>query len=202
MKRLIKLLLNLVLALMAVAVTLLIVFFMTPSWQKRLVEDALAQDRERQWQVGTVRIQPFGLEVESLYVLDGSIGAGIDFLQASTPLWKLLLFGELEIESGSIIGLEMDLSKIKVGDLTSEDYQAFLDRVSNDPDFWEERIGLLLSKAAVQGFRISIRDMPISGKLLMPGNKLVPVRWTIVQADSAAPRLITVQRYMEPERML
>lgn len=202
MKRLIKLLINLVLALIAVAMTLLIVFFLTPSWQKRLLEDALAQDTARQWQVGKVRIQPFGAEVEDLFVLDGSIGAGVNFLQASGPLWKLVVFGELDIVSGSIIGLEMDLSKIRVGDLTSEDYQAFLDRVSNDPEFWEERIGLVLSKAAVQGFRIRLTNVPVSGKLLMPGNKLVPVRWTIVQADSDAPRLIKVQRYMEPERLL
>ena len=52
MKRVIKLFLNLVLASIAVGLTLLVVFLITPSWQKLFVEETLSRDSARRWQVG------------------------------------------------------------------------------------------------------------------------------------------------------
>jgi hypothetical protein len=193
MKRVIKLFLNLVLASVAVGLTLLVVFFITPSWQKLFVEEALSQDTARRWQVGSVSISPTGVELEDVYVLDGPVGAEIKYIQWEGPLWKILLSQSLEIESGSITGLDMDVSKIRVGDLTSDDYQAFLKRVSGDVDFWKERIGLVLSKISAMGMDVRIENLQISGSVLMPGEKTVPVRWTVVTADSRSPRLIKIE---------
>jgi len=75
MKRIIKLFLNLVLASIAVGLTLLVIFLITPSWQKLFVEKALSRDTARRWQVGSVSIQPAGVELEDVYVLDGPVGA-------------------------------------------------------------------------------------------------------------------------------
>jgi hypothetical protein len=98
----------------------------------------------------------------------------------------------LEIHSGEISGLSIDLSDLRIGDPTSSDYQKLLKRVSSDPGFWEERFGLLLGKVAVNGIQVRISDLEVGGRVLMPGDQLVPVRWTIVNADSAAPRLIRI----------
>ena len=145
MKRLLKFLVNVVLALVAVGLTLTVIFFITPSWQKRAVEEALARDTVRSWQLDSVNIKPQTAEVENLFVLDGDVGAGVRFAQIDGPLWKFALFGELDVRSGSIIGLSLDVSKVKIGDLSSRTYQDFLQRVSGDAEFWKERVGLVLS---------------------------------------------------------
>ena len=193
MKRLIKIFLNLLLAVIAAGLTLIIVFFMAPAWQKHLLVKTLARDAERQWQVGEVRIQPFSIDLAEVYVIQGDVGAGARHVHASGPFWKLVIFGELEVESGSILGLDMDLSQIQVGDQTSEDYQAFLARLTDDTQLWEERIGLLISKAAAQGVAVDIRDTTINGTLVMPGERIIPVNWRLVEASSDAPENIQVE---------
>jgi hypothetical protein len=202
MKRLLKFLLNLIMALMAVGLTLLILFFLNPSWQKSVVENVLAQDSARQWQLGSVRVQPSGLEVEKIFVLDGSVGAEAQFLRLMGPFWKFPLDGVLEISSGEVAGLNVDLSRIRIGDPTSEDYQNFLGRVSGDQEFWEERVALVLSKFSAAGIKLRIRDLQLGGKVLMRGNKVVPVRWMILEADSHAPRMIRMKPYPDPPEEL
>lgn len=190
MKRLFKFLINLVLALVAVGFTLLVIFFLTPTWQKSVVEGALARDTTRKWQLGTVDIKPSTIQIENLYVLDGKVGAVMKFVQIDGPFWKLPLLGDLVVESGSVMGLDLDVSNVRVGDLTSEDYQEFLQRVSSDANFWKERVALVLSKISSTGVHVHLQNMQINGRVLMPGDKSIPVRWVIEEADSQSPRLI------------
>ena len=63
MKRTFKFLINLALALVAVAITFVILFFITPKWQKTVLEKTLARDSGRQWRVESVRILPTHLEL-------------------------------------------------------------------------------------------------------------------------------------------
>lgn len=202
MKKLFKFLLNLAMALIAVGLTLLILFFINPSWQKSAVEKVLEEDTARQWQVGSVHVRPMQVEVEEAFVLDGPVGAEVKYARISGPLWKLPFTGALEVDSGEISGLVLDLGKIKVGDPTAEDYQDLLKRVSGDPEFWEERVGLILSKLSASGLRLHVRNLQIGGMVLMPGGKVIPVRWFIIEADSDAPRLIKVTSNPEQPRVL
>lgn len=202
MKKLFKFLLNLAMALVAVGLTLVILFFINPAWQKSVVDRILEEDTSRQWQVGAVHVRPTEVELEQVFVLDGSIGAEVKYARISGPLWKLPLAGVLEVDSGEISGLVLDLGNVKVGDPTAEDYQNLLKRVSGDPEFWQERVGLVLSKFAASGLRVNVRNLQVGGLVLMPGGKVIPVRWFIVEADSAAPRLIKVTPNPETPRVL
>ncbi|MEX0332727.1 MAG: hypothetical protein AB3N64_15030 [Puniceicoccaceae bacterium] len=202
MKKLFKFLLNLAMAIVAVGLTLIILFFVTPSWQKSAVEKVLEEDSTRQWQVGSVHVRPMVVEVEEAFVLDESVGVEVKYARISGPLWKLPFTGRLEVDSGEISGLVLDLGKIKVGDPTAEDYQDLLKRVSGDPEFWEERVGLVLSKFSASGLRLHVRNLQIGGMVLMPGGKVIPVRWFIIEADSDAPRLIKVTADPEQPHIL
>ena len=197
MKRLLKFFLNLALALVAVSLTFLVIFFLTPAWQKRVVQEALARDSARSWQFESVDIKPHRVEVENLYLLDGDIGAGIHYAQFNGPLWKLALMGDFHVTSGSVIGLSLDVSKVKIGDLRSKTYQDFMERVSADPEFWKERVGLVLSKFSAYGVRVQLENVQINGHVIMPGQTVIPVRWVILQADSTAPRLIQLEPLAE-----
>lgn len=192
MNGILKLILNLVLAVIAVALTLVILFFMNPSWQQSLVERVLEEDTARRWQVGEIEAMPLGIEARDVFVLDGEVGAEAQYVQLRGPLWKLPVLGVLEVHSGEISGLSIDLSGLRIGDPTSSDYQKLLKRVSSDAGFWEERFGLVLGKLAATGVQVRISDLEVGGRVLMPGDQLVPVRWTIVSADSSAPRLIEI----------
>jgi hypothetical protein len=198
MNRLIKLILNLFLAALAVALTLVVVFLLTPVWQKAVLEETLGKDPARRWQVGEVLIRPAHVEVEGLYILEGNMGAEIRVVEMSGPFWKAPFTRLLEIESGRVTGIEADLSAVRVGDLTSEDYQSFLGRVTDDRDFWKERIGLVLSKFAASGLDVQLRDVELSGRIVMPGGHVIPVRWRILEADSAAPRMIRIEPLSNP----
>lgn len=193
MNRVIKLLINVVLAILAVVLTLGVLFFLNPSWQKVVVENMLSKDPVRQWQIESVRIHPGKVEALELFVLEGSAGAGIRILELNGPFWKIPFTGVVEVETGRISGLQADLSRMRVGDLTSEDYQAFLSRVSGDEDFWRERLGLVLGKLSATGLRLRLRDVEVSGELIMPGGQVIPVDWLILEADSDAPRLIRLK---------
>lgn len=182
--RVIKFLAKLLVALVAVVLTFGILFFLMPRWQKAAVDELLSHDPARQWQVGTVRMSPFKLEATDVFMLENPVGAEIATIELNGPFWMSPISGVIGIESGRITGFMVDASQLRVGDLTSEDWQSFLARVSSDVGFWEERVELVLRKLAATGWAVSMTEVRIEGQVLMPGNTLIPVSMRIVQADS------------------
>ena len=188
-------------ALVAVALTFFIIFLMNPSWQKGVVETALKQDTSRQWQVGEVMLNPVHVSMVDLYMLEGAMGAGIRDIQLRGPFWMAPMTGRIEVESGILDELSMDLSRIPVGNLTSEDWQSFLSTVSTDISFWEERVDLVLQKLAAGGWDYVIKDVIVAGAILLPGQSLIPVRFRILEADSREPGHVRIEALDRPERM-
>jgi hypothetical protein len=168
MMRLFSFLFKLLAALVAVALTFFILFLMTPSWQKGVVETALERDTSRQWQVGEVMLNPVHVSMADLYMLQGAMGAGIRDIELRGPFWMAPLTGRIEVESGILDALSMDLSQLPVGDLTSEDWQSFLSTVSTDISFWEERVDLVLQKLAASGWVYVIKDVSVAGISCFP----------------------------------
>ncbi|NDV62775.1 hypothetical protein G0Q06_09960 [Puniceicoccales bacterium CK1056] len=170
----------------------MILFFFVPSWQKAAVEEVLSHDQARRWQIGTVGLGPVRVEASDIFVLEGPVGIEVASLQVDGPFWLSPASGVIEIESGHIKGFNLDASRLRVGDLTSEDWQTFLKRISTDASFWEERTGLVLQKLAATGWDVSMTEVLLEGSVLMPGNTVVPVSMKIIQADSrgrALPRI-------------
>ncbi|MEX0322589.1 MAG: hypothetical protein AB3N63_10550 [Puniceicoccaceae bacterium] len=193
MKRLIKFIFNLILAVVAVALTLGILLFLNPSWQKAAVEEVLARDTERKWQVENVALGLEQVELEEVFMLEGEVGAEAKLVQVNGPLWKAPFSGLVEIESGIVSGLEVDLSQVNIGPRATEDYQTLLKNLSKNEEFWKGRIELVLGKFAATGFALHVRNTLITGRVLMPGNKIVDVNWVIVDAHSDAPRMIKIE---------
>lgn len=193
MKRLFKLFFNLILAGIAVALTLGILLFLNPSWQKAAVEEVLARDTARKWQVEKVAIHPAQIELEEVFMLEGEVGAEAKLIQVNGPLWKAPFTGLVEVESGLVDGLEVDLSQVRVADASAKDYQLFIRNLSGNEEFWKGRIALVLGKFSATGFDLHIRNTQLSGRVLMPGNKIVRVNWIIVDAHSDAPRMIQIK---------
>jgi hypothetical protein len=175
---------KLFIALLAVLLTFVILFFLIPSWQKAVVEEVLAQDPARQWQVGTIGLGPVRVQATEIYVLEGPVGVEVGSLEADGPFWMSPISGVIEVESGHIKGFSVDASQLRVGDLTSEDWQTFLKRISTDAGFWEERTGLVLQKLAASGWDVSMTDVILEGTVLMPGNTVIPITMKIIEADS------------------
>jgi hypothetical protein len=191
--RLIKLLLNLLLALLAVGITFGILVYLKPGWQKALLEEALKRDTARQWQVGEVRLGPRNVYARDVFVLDGPSGIEVGQLSLSGPFWRAPLTGVISVTGGAISGLLVDVSQVAVGDLTASDWQDFLRDLEDDLDFWEERIGLVLHKVAASNWDVVLRDVELRGQILMPGNRLIPVSWRIIEADSRSPDAVQIE---------
>lgn len=182
--RVLKFLAKLFVALLAVLLTFVILFFLFPPWQKAAVDELLSHDPDRRWQVGSVGLGPARIEAGDIFVLEGPVGLEIGRMNLEGPFWLSPISGVIEIESGRIQGLNLDASRLRVGDLTSEDWQSFLQRISSDASFWEERTGLVLGKLAATGWDVSMTEVLVEGSVLMPGNTVVPVTMRIIQADS------------------
>ena len=172
MKRIIKFLFSLSMALVAVVITFAIIFFITPSWQKGLVDRGLARDTGRQWLVDSVRIRPTNVQVANLQVLEGAIGAKIEMAALSGPFWK------------SPVANVLDLKAFDVGDLTSREWKILSAQVGEDEELWTERINLVLSKLGASGWTIHVNNLEVDGIILMPNEEQIPVRWLIVEADT------------------
>lgn len=191
--RLFKFLARLLLALLAVALTFGIIFFLSPSWQQSVVSEILAKDAERSWQVEAIELSPLGVEASGVFMLQNAIGAEVSRMELSGPIWQVPFTRRVMLSSGEITGLFLDVSQVRVGDTTSSDWQSFLRRVSDDPDFWEERLGLVLHKVTALGWGLSMEDVVITGQVLMPGGRMIPLRLLIIEADSDQPEDVTVQ---------
>lgn len=185
MRRILKFLFNLVLAFLAVGITLVVIFFFNAGWQQSMVERLMAADPQRQWQVESVRLGPTEVSLGGLFVLDSAVGAEVDTVLLKGPFWSSPLRQEVKVSSGLLSGLFLDLSEVKIGDLTSRDWQEFVQRVAKDEAFWEERVDLVLSKLAVGGWDIRLEDVEIRGETLLPGGMMVPLEWRIIEAGSA-----------------
>lgn len=191
--RIFKFLTRLLLAILAVGLTFGIIFFLTPSWQQSVVSDILQRDTERRWQVETINLSPMGVEAAGIFMLQNPIGAEISSLTLSGPIWKAPFTRRIEIGSGEVNGLLLDVNQVPVGDTTSSDWQSFLKRVSGDPAFWEERLGLVLAKVSALGWELSLENVVITGQVLMPGDRVIALKLLVVEADSELPENVTVQ---------
>lgn len=193
MMRLFKFLTRLLLAFLAVGLTFGIIFFLTPSWQQSVVSDILDQDTERRWQVEEIKLAPFSVEGAGIFMLQSPIGAEISRLNLSGPVWQVPFTRRIVIDSGEVSGLLLDVNQVRVGDTTSSDWQSFLERVSEDPAFWEERLGLVLAKVSALGWDLSLENVVITGQVLMPGDRIIPLRLLVLEADSERPEQVNVQ---------
>lgn len=198
MTRLFKFFIRLILALLAVGLTFVIIFLMVPSWQKATVEKILARDTARKWQVESIQLGPTGVEATGVMMLDGPVGAEVNIARLEGPFWKIPFNGRIEISSGEVAGFFVDVSQIRVGDLTSEDWQSFLETVSSDADFWEERVGLILQKLSASGYNLYLRNLSIRGDVLMPGQRLIPISIYIIEADSEKASKVNIRTLEEP----
>ncbi|HKJ90094.1 MAG TPA: hypothetical protein VJ960_03105 [Oceanipulchritudo sp.] len=203
MTLLFRFLVQLVLALFAVALTFVILFFLMPSWQKAVVERVLPETAGEQWQVGRIGLGPTEMTAGDIFVLQDGAGLEIGDLVLAGPFWKTPLSGALEVTSGEISGVFIDVSTISVGDLTSSDWRSFVERISGDTAFWEERIGLILSKVAESGWNLSLKDVSIRGQALLPGERMVPLSLHLIEADSREPQEVRLETLAEdPEAFL
>jgi len=198
MFRLLRLFFKLLLALVAVGLTFGILLLLNPDWQQAGVEKLLARDPVRKWQIESVDMGLTRLRATQVFVLEDPVGAEIANFEVQGPLWKSLVTRLIEIDSGAVTGLRLDLGRVRPGVLTSSDYNQFLDRVANDAAFWQERLGLVLQKLASAGWDVRLRDLELRGEVWMPGNRLIPVNWRVIEADSRAPGQIRLAP-LEPE---
>lgn len=203
MIRLIRFIGTLVLALLAVAITFGVLIFFIPTWQMPVVERVLEADTERQWQVGTVSLTPGRIAAGEVFILDNGMGLEIKSLEIRGPFWKAPFQRVLQVDGGEIDGLFLDLSQLQIGDTTSRDWQSFLERMEEDPDFWNERFAHVLHKIGDTGLDAVIKDLDLKGQVLLPGQRMVPVRFSIVHADSRDPSSLELLPLgAEQERML
>lgn len=190
--KLVRMLLTLFGAMVAVLVTLLILFLYTPSWQRGLLESVLQSDRARAWQLGQIHLSPWRAEVSDLFILGDQFGAEVKQVRVEGALWAELWRRSLNIETGEIQGLYLDLTKMNVG-RSSDDWMAFVDRLEKDPELWRDRLVLLMSRIEARGWHLRMEDIKINGGVLLPGERYVPIQIRILEADSTSPREAVLQ---------
>lgn len=193
MGKMIKLLVNLVLAGIAVAITFGVLFLMNGGWQKKAVEALMERDAGRDWQVESVSVGLNHVEMGGLFVLDRRVGVEVGSLEVEGPFWRAPLEQVVQIRRGEIRGVFVDLSEWDAGEGQAEDWANFLERARTDPQVWEERLGGLLAGSAGRGWEVQLENVLVQGEVLLPGGALVPMHWKVVRADSGEPGAVEME---------
>lgn len=182
--KVIRIILTLIGALIAVAITLVALLIFNPSWQRALVEQVLASDLAREWQLGQIHLSPGRIELTDVYVLGNEFGVEMKRLNVEGALWAGLWKRSIEIRSASVDGLYLDLTNISIS-RASEDWESFVKRLQEDPGLWKDRLSVFLSQVDARGWHIGIEQMEVSGGVLLPGGRFVPVELVLSNADSS-----------------
>lgn len=199
MGKMIKLLVNLVLAGIAVGITFGVLFLMNGGWQKKAVEALMERDAGRDWQVESVSMGLNHVELGGLFMLDRQVGVEVGRLSVEGPLWRAPLDQVVKIRQGEVRGLFVDLSKWEAGEAGAEEWASLLERARTDPEVWEERLGRLLEESAGRGWEVRLENVWLEGEILLPGGALVPMNWKVVRADSGDPGAVEVEFAEEGE---
>lgn len=182
--KVIRIILTLIGALIAVATTLVALLIFNPSWQRALVEQVLASDLAREWQLGQIHISPGRVELTDVYVLGNEFGMEMKRLKVEGALWAGLWKRSIVIRSASVDGLYLDLTNISISQ-ASDDWESFVKRLQEDPELWKDRLGVFLSQVDARGWHIGIEQMEVTGGVLLPGGRFVPVELELSNADSS-----------------
>lgn len=182
--KVIRIILTLIGALIAVAITLVALLIFNPSWQRALVEQVLASDLAREWQLGQIHISPGRVELTDVYVLGNEFGVEMKRLNVEGALWAGLWKRSIEIRSASVDGLYLDLTNISIS-RASEDWESFVKRLQEDPGLWKDRLSVFLSQVDARGWHIGIEQMEVTGGVLLPGGRFVPIELVLSNADSS-----------------
>lgn len=174
-------------AVAAVILTVLLIFFLSPSLQRWMVEAEL----ERVWGAGSVqldqvRLQPGSIELQGLYILQRGGGWQVRELQAQTSLLALLR-RDLRLTDGHLSGLQVDLSQENPARLLSALPE--LARLPNDlrPDVLSlqaaEAFEALLS---LSGWSLDLDNLQVEGVLFLPGGYRVPLQLPVAAPQSGS----------------
>jgi hypothetical protein len=184
MKLIIRTLLNLILALLAVGITLLVVFFMMPSWQQAAVERLLEEDRSGAWQVDGVRFSPTTATVDKLFYLGNGIGVELGPAELRLDLLGSLLGSTVKVSGATIEQALIDLSSVNLEGYSEADWAALPQRAATDPEFWETRVQVVLGRLRSQGVYVELENVQWSGGALFPNDIFVQFQWQLVRASN------------------
>lgn len=185
MRTLLKIFFNLLLAAVAVLLTLTVLFFFMPGWQQAAVDRALAEDPNGTWQVKGVHLQPTRMTADKVFYLGNGFGVELGPVELIPDPMDSIFSGVLQLRSGKIESLFIDLSQMDLSHLTAgEEGEGLFERAAQDPEFIESRVKLALARLRAQGIRVQIYNLLVEGSILFPDASYVPIIWHILNADN------------------
>lgn len=162
-----RLFFNLLLAVIAAALTVLVIVYWIPDIQKALLEHYLEQDPRRSYQIEHFQVQHNGIDLNGVFVLDGSNGLQLDKMRLDGNVARSAFRNHIKVTGGQIDGLFIDLSHIRQGEMI--DVHNYL--LSSSQDNREIWFGTQLQRALAvlpqNNWPYDIRDLNVEGSLLM-----------------------------------
>jgi len=178
MRRVFRLIGLFICALVAVAATVIVIFFLQPGWQEEVVDGVLEKDENRQWDFGSVELRPGGVRLTDLFVLDHF--GGIQTSKVDLDItWTALLGKRLQIPSGKLEKVFIDLSGMPLDQVTRgelmqarEDPRRMLDWMASRSEDW-------LRREPLGGFELEAKDIQVEAMLLFEEDLRIPVNFVI-----------------------
>jgi hypothetical protein len=178
MKRFVRLTGLFLCAAVAVAATLVVLFLFQPGWQTESARKLLAQDSDRQWDLGSLSLSSQGVEVEDLFILDRSGGLEVGTLSLELD-WFSLLTGSISVRSGTVTRAFIDLSEIPI----DANVRYHLIRAKEDPGellaWMEAKIEDLLRASGGNLPKLKIRKVKVDAYLLFREEFRFPIQFEI-----------------------
>ena len=173
---------NLILALLAAALSVGCVIYLLPDLQRTLLMHFLERDQQRSFQLEHVQLSYRSLEMHGLFVLEGLNGIQMEQMELELNPLQCLWRRGLVVNRGHVEGLFIDLSQLGSGE--NLEIREFLQQAESAgrARWLEGQTQRLLSHLVQRGFTYEINDLKLDGQLLMEDFMLEFVV-RLVQAD-------------------
>jgi len=189
-----KFVLNLVLASLAAALTLLLVLRFSPPLQTSLLEAKLADREEAVYDFRALQAGFGHVQLQDFFALVGNQGLQIKDAKLHGSVWRWWRAGDVVITQGQLKGVFLDLSQLQAtqaANLFPEITSLPADPRHVEPavDRW---LHVWVEQAMVRNQHISIENLTLEGQLLLPRQPPISILLEIEHLSSEGARLWTI----------
>ncbi len=200
MKTLLRWLLATVLALSALGVSLLsiilILFFFNRPWQAEVLDAFLERSTGWQWDIEEVRLGWNRVEASQVFVLQGGDGFEMRQVDLNLRTRSLLRRNPVELHSGTLEGLMVDLSQMPAATLGMTPRELAALPEDTDASLAVQRmIQLSLERLQMSGIHLEAQSLRMAGIILLPAHRVIDFEAMVEYADSIAPEALAVSVY-------
>jgi hypothetical protein len=185
--KLVRTLLAFVLALVALALTAVVVVMLKPDWRMQVVDRTLEEATGWKWSFDTTEMGWNRFAGTGVFVLQGAQGVQAEAIDLKVDFLAVAQARTLEVSTGEISGALIDLSSTPPAalGLSAAELNA-IPRGRAEPQAADLLVEAALGRLAAQGVPFHFQNLTVNGIVLLPQTRGLEFEVFVVEATSEA----------------